>query len=271
MADDLKSRLAARWSLQGYKALVTGGTAGIGKGIVDELAALGASVYTCARSSSSLADRLKEWKDAGLDVAGSICDVSSRPQRLELMKSVSDHFAGNLDILVNNVGLSVEKPMLEQTEDDYNIVFSTNLESGYHLSQLAHPMLKLSKNASIIFVSSIAGYHPIAHPTTLYGMTKGAMHQLTKSLAYQWAKDMIRVNCVAPGGIETEATRERINALLVQDPTFFSRHVPLARQGKPEEVGAPVAFLCMPCSSYCTGHIFVVDGGTVINGLFQRS
>ncbi|KAI5062335.1 hypothetical protein GOP47_0022874 [Adiantum capillus-veneris] len=62
-----------------------------------------------------------------------------------------------------------------------------------------------------------------------------------------------------------------INALLVQDPTFFSRHVPLARQGKPEEVGALVAFLCMPCSSYCTGHIFVVDRGTVINGLFQRS
>ncbi|MCO5604245.1 hypothetical protein L7F22_058408 [Adiantum nelumboides] len=292
MADDLKSRLTARWSLQGYKALVTGGSAGVGKGIVEELAALGASVYTCARSSSSLKDRLLEWKEAGFDVAGSVCDVSSRPQCIELMKSVSDHFAGNLDILilklyledfslqrtivgaqtgiravdlehvlvlemgvhsnsfvtdrlnhgnkrgltyfvsrvkleadvyvksagcamaeqqttaVNNVGLAREKPTLEQSEDDYKTSFSTNLESGYHLSQLAHPMLKLSKNVSIVFVSSIAGYCPIAHPTTLYCMTKGAMHQLTKSLAYEWANDMIRVNCVAPGAIETEQTRE---------------------------------------------------------------
>ncbi|MCO5604241.1 hypothetical protein L7F22_058404 [Adiantum nelumboides] len=213
MADDLKSRLTARWSLQGYKALVTGGSAGVGKGIVEELAALGASVYTCARSSSSLKDRLLEWKEAGFDVAGSVCDVSSRPQCLELMKSVSDHFAGTLDILVNNVGLAREKPTLEQNEDDYKTSFSTNLESGYHLSQLAHPMLKLSKNASIVFVSSIAGYCPIAHPTTLYCMTKGAMHQLTKSLAYEWANDMIRVNCVAPGAIETEQTREVLDCI----------------------------------------------------------
>lgn len=266
---DRKSRLLARWSLEGYTALVTGGTRGIGKGIVEELGALGASVYTCARSETLLEERLNDWREMGLKVEGSVCDVSSRQSRISLIECVTKHFGGKLDILVNNVGVYTEKPVLDQGAEDFSFMFSTNLESGYHLSQLAYPMLKDSGKASIVFISSVAGLAPVATPSTLYSMTKGAMHQLTKCLAYQWAKDNIRVNCVAPGGILVEETTQAIEALKAHNPSFFTKNMPLGRCGEPEEIGSHVAFLCMPCSSYCTGDICVVDGGSMVRGMFS--
>ncbi|KAL8539093.1 hypothetical protein ACS0TY_000907 [Phlomoides rotata] len=196
----------SRWSLAGMTALVTGGTRGIGFATVEELAQLGATVYTCSRNEEELNQRLQEWVSKGLLVSGSVCDASSREQRVQLMEKVSSVFNGKLNILINNVGTNKRKPTVDYTAEEYSSLMATNLESSYHLCQLAHPLLKASGRGSIVFISSVAGQVHL-FSGSIYGATKGAINQLTKNLACEWAKDNIRVNSVAPWYIKTSLVK----------------------------------------------------------------
>ncbi|PKA52476.1 Tropinone reductase like [Apostasia shenzhenica] len=172
MAANFKAEIEKRWSLHGTTALVTGGTKGIGKAIVEELAGLGAKVHTCARNEADVEKCLQEWKSLNLTVTGSVCDVSSREQRENLIHHITSLFQGKLNILINNTGTSRFKNALNFTAEDYSFIMSTNLESAFHLSQLAHPLLKASGSGSIVFISSVAGL--IAFPVmTVYAITKG--------------------------------------------------------------------------------------------------
>ncbi|URD80912.1 Tropinone reductase [Musa troglodytarum] len=191
-----------RWSLAGATALVTGGTKGIGHAIVEELARFGAAIHTCSRNEAELNKSLKEWGAKNFKVTGSVCDVACRADREKLMEDVKSTFGGKLSILVNNAGTGFVKPMVAVTPDEYSFMMSTNLESAFHLNQLAHPLLKASGAGSIVNVSSLAGIVGIDN-ITIYGATKAALNQLTRSLACEWAKDNIRTNCVAPGSIRT--------------------------------------------------------------------
>ncbi|XP_024196841.1 tropinone reductase homolog At1g07440 isoform X2 [Rosa chinensis] len=193
-----------RWSLEGMTALVTGGTKGIGYAIVEELAGLGASVHTCSRNEAQLNECLNQWKKKGFhQVTGSVCDVVSKIQREELIQKVSSLFHGKLNILINNVGTNIGKPTTEYTAEDYSFIMSTNLESTYTMCQLAHPLLKTSGAGNIVFLSSVGGVVSMGEVTSVYGATKGAMNQLAKTLACEWAKDKIRINSVAPAVIRT--------------------------------------------------------------------
>ncbi|XP_024541336.1 tropinone reductase homolog At5g06060 isoform X1 [Selaginella moellendorffii] len=255
--------LSQRWSLSGKSALVTGGTRGIGRAVVEELAGLGASVYTCSRSGQSLSERLQEWRQSNLDVHGSTCDLSNPSEREALMGLVSQHFGGKLDILVNNVGTNVRKPTLEYTGEDVSTVFSTNFDSAFHTSQLAHPLLKAAGNSSLVFISSVAGVVAIS-TGVLYAATKGAMNQITKNLACDWAQDGIRVNAVAPWYIKTDLAQQVLGR-----PGYEAAVVdrtPAGRVGEPHEVSAVVAFLAMPASSYVSGQVISVDGGFTVYG-----
>ncbi|KAG6485920.1 hypothetical protein ZIOFF_054487 [Zingiber officinale] len=228
-----------RWSLVGTTALVTGGSKGIGYAIVEELARLGSAVHTCARSQADLEKCLQQWRDSNLKVTGSVCDVSSPSEREKLMATVKSQFDGKLNILVNNAGTAIFKPAMEQTPEDFKLSISTNLESAFHLSQLAYPLLKACGGGR-------------------------AMNQLTRNLACEWAKDNIRTNSVAPGYIRTP-----LNGFLLEDEEFVAREnhrVPLGRLGEPEDVACVVAFLCLPPSCYVNGQVIVVDGGRIING-----
>nr|GMC61708.1 tropinone reductase homolog At5g06060-like isoform X1 [Ipomoea batatas] len=151
------SSSSSRWSLSGMTALVTGGTRGIGRAVVEELAGLGASVYTCSRKEEELNQCLQEWAFKGLKVSGSVCDLSSADQRQLLSQKVSSTFDGKLNILINNVGTNIKKATAEYTMEEYSFIMATNLESSYHLSQLAYPLLKASGAGCIVFVSSVAG------------------------------------------------------------------------------------------------------------------
>nr|WAU86925.1 birch protein [Betula platyphylla] len=238
-----------RWSLQGKTALVTGGTKEIGYAIVEELAGFGATVHTCSRH----------------EITGSVCNLVSRPQREELINTVSRQFHGKLDILINNIGTNVKKPTLEMTAEDFSLVMTTNFESAYHMSQLAHPLLKASGAGSIVLLSSVSGMRSIGYGS-VYEATKGAMDQLTRSLACEWAKDNIRTNSVAP-----EATRTTlINDLKSKDFEAIYSETPLGRVGEPEEMSSLVAFLCLPAASYITGQTIYVDGGMTVNGLAAK-
>ncbi|KAI7736104.1 hypothetical protein M8C21_004233 [Ambrosia artemisiifolia] len=138
-------------------ALVTGGTRGIGYAIVEELAGFGAAVHTCSRNQKEIDERLEEWKGKGYEVTASVCDLSSKENREELIKVVSSVFNGKLNILINNAASTLLKDATQHTLDDYSSIMRTNVESPYHLTQLAHPLLKASGNASVVFISSVAG------------------------------------------------------------------------------------------------------------------
>ncbi|WOG93954.1 hypothetical protein DCAR_0313244 [Daucus carota subsp. sativus] len=252
----------SRWSLAGMTALVTGGTRGIGRAVVEELAELGAAVYTCSRNEEELKQRLEEWKVRGFDVGGCVCDASSVAHREELFRRVSSCFGGKLNILINNVGTNIRKGTAEYTAEEYSKIMTTNLESSYHACQLAYPLLKASGSGSLVFISSVAGLVHVGSGS-IYGASKGAINQLTKNLACEWAKDNIRTNCVAPWYIRTSLVEH-----LLENKTFLDHVVsrtPLRRPGESEEVSSLVAYLCMPAASYITGQIISVDGGFTVN------
>uniref|UniRef100_A0A6N2LQA3 Uncharacterized protein n=1 Tax=Salix viminalis TaxID=40686 RepID=A0A6N2LQA3_SALVM len=218
----------SRWSLHGMTALVTGGTRGIGNATVEELAGFGARVHTCSRNEEELNKCLKEWEGKGFVVTGSVCDASSSVQREKLIEEVGSVFHGKLNILVNNVGTNIRKPTTDYSAEEFSKIFATNFESAYHLSQIAHPLLKASGAGSI------------------------------------WAKDNIRTNCVAPWYIRTSLVEHLLDDRVFLDK-IVSR-TPLQRVGDPKEVSSLVGFLCLPAAAYITGQVISVDGGFTVNG-----
>lgn len=246
-------------------ALVTGGTRGIGHAVVEELAGLGAAVHTCARKEEELGECLKKWEGLGFRVTGSVCDLSVREQRVDLFTKVSSIFDGKLNILVNNVGTNIRKPTADYSSEEFSFLMATNFESAFHTCQLAYPFLKASGKGSVIFISSVAGVVAV-NSGAVYAASKGAMNQITKNLACEWAKDNIRVNSVSPWYIKTSLVDK-----LLSDKEFVGRVIsrtPLRRVGEPEEVSSLVAYLCLPAASYITGQIISVDGGMSVNGFY---
>ena len=251
------TKLPNRWNLQNKKCLITGATKGIGEAIVQEFLSLGAQVFLVARNAEELDQRLQELKAAGYPVEGLAADVSRKEEREKLAAVLEEKFGG-LDILVNNVGTNIRKKTADYTDEEYGKVFSTNLTSAFHLSQLFYPLLKRSEQGNIINISSVAG---LTHLRTgsVYGMTKAALVQLTKNLAAEWAENNIRVNAVAPWYIETPLAKT-----VLQNEVYLKEvldRTPMHRIGRPEEVAAAAAFLCMPAAAYITGQCLAVDGG----------
>ncbi|CAN6826949.1 unnamed protein product [Brassica oleracea var. botrytis] len=260
-------KMEKRWSLQGMTALVTGGGRGIGYAIVEELAGFGAKIHVCDISETLLNHSLSEWVKKGFQVSGSVCDVTSRPERENLMQKVSTLFNGKLNIFMNNVGGVRSKPMTEYDADDFDFHIATNLEPAFHFCQLSHPLLKASGYGSIIFISSVAGVVSI-ESGSICSLAKGALNQLAKNLACEWAKDGIRANAVAPNVIKTPMSQPYLDDVRFKKGLFA--RTPLGRAGEPNEVASLAVFLCLPAASYITGQTICVDGGLTINGFSDQ-
>ncbi|GAB6196803.1 SDR family oxidoreductase [Lysobacter xanthus] len=249
-----------RWRLDGRLALVTGGSAGIGRAIARELLGFGADVMLAARDGDALdaarADLADEFPERL--VMAFTADVGVDEQRRELLDWVEDQAEGQLDILINNAGGNLSKPATDYAEDEWRQIFEVNLFSAFELSRYAHPLLTKHPDACIVNVGSVSG---LTHVRTgaPYGMAKAALHQMTRNLAVEWAEDGLRVNAVAPWYIRTRRTSTKL-----ADPDYLDDvllRTPLGRVGEPEEVAAAVAFLCLPAAAYVTGECIAVDGG----------
>ncbi|KAK9800863.1 hypothetical protein WJX73_002553 [Symbiochloris irregularis] len=261
---DIHTALSRRFGLQNLNCLVTGGTLGIGRACVEELAALGANVYTCARRSQELEDCVQKCKSQGWKVQGSTCDLADTAQREALFDKVKQAFGGKLHVLVANVGTNITKPSADYSEEEYDKIMNTNLKSTFRACQLAHGLLKAAPNSSIVLIGSVAGGPASIKSGTVYGMTKAAMDQLAKNLSCEWAKDGIRINSVKPWYTDTPLA-ERVT----KDPQALAAvhgRTPLQRIAQPSEVSGLVAFLCAPAASYITGQCIAVDGGLAANG-----
>ncbi|KAI9089774.1 hypothetical protein K1719_029067 [Acacia pycnantha] len=251
-----------RWSLSGMTALVTGATRGIGQAIVEELAEFGAAVHICSRNQADIDKCLKEWTSKGFSVTGSVCDVSSPDQRQSLMETVASIFHGKLNILINNAGTSDVKESVDHTAEDISTTMSTNFEATYHLSQLAHPLLKASGHGAVVNISSIAT-SKVFPGVSAYADSKGAINQITKYMAIGWAKDNIRVNAIASGVVMTlllESTLKK-STMGENAANIFASQIPAGRIAEPKEISGMAAFLCLPAASYITGQVIRVDGG----------
>ena len=249
----------ARWRLDGQTALITGGTAGIGRAIAQEMLDLGADVLLVARDDEGLEQTQAELEDdsPGRTVHVFAADVARGEERLALFDWIEDRGL-ELQILVNNAGTNVSRAAMDYAEDEWRAIFETNLFAAFEICRYAYPMLCRHAASAIVNVGSVSG---LTHVRTgaPYGASKAALHQLTRNLACEWAADGIRVNAVAPWYIRTRRTAGPLADTEYRDEVL--RRTPLGRIGEPRDVAAAVSFLCLPAAAYITGECIGVDGG----------
>ncbi|KAL7569112.1 hypothetical protein ACA910_016945 [Epithemia clementina (nom. ined.)] len=252
------------WSLKQRNFLVTGGSNGIGLAVVREFLSCGAqTVIFCSRSEADdlLSSLQKSFPEA--KIIHVACDVATEEGR-QILFETTKQSVDRLHGLVNNVGINVRKSITEQTDEEYNKIMRTNIDSAYFLTRLLLNLFDTQNGATIVNVSSAAGVQS-SGTGAAYGMSKAAMNQMTRSLACELARRNIRVNAVAPWQTMTPMLEEAVK----QNPSQLDKvkaWTPLHRLAKPEEIAAPVVFLSMPCSSYITGQILGVDGGLTAQG-----
>lgn len=251
------------WTLTGKKVLVTGGSKGIGRACVTEMAMLGAEVLFTAREPEAIDALLKELSNAPGKVTGIVSDATSREDRAALIDKISGEW-GKLDVLVNNVGTNIRKTFDAYSEEEIQRIFSVNLESAVDMTRRCFPLLKTTGNASVINIASVAGSVDVRSGAP-YGMTKAAMIQMTCHQAVEWGPLGIRVNAVSPWYTDTP-----LASPVLKDPQRLGgilERTPIGRVADAAEVGRVVAFLAMDASSYVSGQNIAVDGGFLCKGL----
>lgn len=245
--------------LSGKKILVTGGSRGIGAGIVQHLASLGAHVAFTYSSNQASAEKILSTLKNPENHMMIQMDVSQEKSIEEGIAKVLEKFEG-LDGLVNNAGITKDQLILRMKPEDFDQVYNVNLRGTFYCSKLVlKPMMKARKG-SIVNISSVVG-HTGNPGQTNYTATKAGVEGFSRSLALELSSRNIRSNCVAPGFIESDMTHELTDA---QKETMFSR-IPLGKIGSAQDVANAVAFLLSDSSSYITGHTLHVNGGLYMN------
>jgi 3-oxoacyl-[acyl-carrier protein] reductase len=255
-------------SLSGKVALITGGSRGIGAAVVRTFVTVGARVLFNYEKSKQQADQLV--KELGPDNCAAVaCNLSGTDTAQQLVASAVKRF-GRLDIMVANHGVwPAEDVSIDQMQDSqWRNTVAINLDSVFALTKHSVAQMKKQQKSGaaaghIVLVSSTAGQRGEAFHCD-YAATKGALISMVKGLSTELARDGIYVNCVAPGWVDTDMSASALNDPESNAKIFAT--IPLGRVAKPEEIAAPILFLCTPSAGFITGEVFNVNGGAVLAG-----
>ena len=256
----------SQFSLEGKVALITGGSRGMGEATAIAFAKAGADVAVTSRKLPDLervADEVRKLGRRSLAVA---THVGKMDELQPLVDRVVAEF-GKIDILMNNAGTNFFMPAIDMTEDGWDVVLNLDLKGLFFLSQACARVMREHGGGKIINISSVSGYKPQV-PTGHYSIAKAGVIMATQVMAREWAEYNIRVNCIAPGAIETRLY-DAIFALMPEEEAkaqkeTAAKRIPIGRVGQPREIADAVLFLASDASSYVTGQTFAVDGGSLL-------
>jgi len=258
-------------NLTGKIAIVTGGAKGIGQGIAYRLAEAGASVVIADMDEPAAQQAAGELTSKGWQAAAIRVNVASEDDVNTMITACTQQFGG-LDILVNNAGIYPPKPVMQMTEQDFEMVMHVNLRSCFLTTKHGAEAMKPRGGGRIINVTSIDALHPSMIGLAHYDASKHGMWGFTKNAALELAQYNITVNAIAPGGIATpgveamQAANPSVDPeLLKQQTEAFMAKIPMHRMGESDEIGKVALFLASDMSSYMTGSQVVVDGGALLS------
>ena len=251
------------FDLSGRVALITGGNGGIGLGMAKGLAAAGAKVVIAARDAKKSETAVAELVATGAEAAAVSVDVADEASCQAMVRAAVERF-GRLDILINNAGINIRKLPEDYTLAEWNNVMTINLTGAFTCSQAAYPEMCRAGGGKIINIGSMTSIFGIPFAPA-YTASKGAIVQLSKSLAIAWAKDNVQVNAVLPGWIDTDLTRRGRQQITGLHERVVAR-TPAGRWGDPADFAGIAVFLSGPASDFVTGAAITVDGGYSVNG-----
>ncbi|MBA3790874.1 MAG: glucose 1-dehydrogenase [Rubrobacter sp.] len=245
------------FDLTGKVAVVTGGNTGLGEAFAKALSEAGASIAIAARTRDRSEAVAKDISSSGGKAIAVTLDVTDRESVERMIEEVTE-LLGPVDVLVNNAGLCYHRPAAEVPEDEWMDVFDVNVHGLWNCAQSVGRRMIGNGGGVIVNIGSISAMivnRPQMQPA--YNASKAAVHQLTKSLAAEWAPHGVRVNALAPGYVKTE--------MAPVDEPQFRRHwiedVPMQRYAMPEELGPSLVYLASGASAFMTGSVLVIDGG----------
>lgn len=250
-----------RFSLQGKVAVITGASKGIGKSIAYMLGVAGAKVVVSSRKQEAVEAVAEEFRQDGIEVTPTVAHAGKLEDIEALVAKTIEKYE-RIDIVVNNAAVNpVYGPVVDTDDNAFDKIMQVNVKAVFELCKRAYPVMKEGGGGAIINISSVGGISP-EDGLGIYSVSKAALISLTKVIAREWGKDGIRANVICPGLIKT-----KFSAPLWKDEETlnqFIKSLPLSRIGESEEVATLALFLASEAASYCTGGVYMADGGLTI-------